>query len=229
MNDFSKIPTRWMKDSWDDDHNSLLNNFRWNGKEKSNYIAALMIYICIAQQIQKEKGETSISYSELSKLTSLSRSKVSSGVSILKEKEIIYVSYGKKTNSYSLVWRENEKGWAKLPVRKMYNKDCSAIEPFKYFFLRKKVELDALKLYLILIAFRRNEENSTVIKYETINYYTGIAINDIKSASSFLVSLKMINVDKSSTDDYEEKKWRNVYRINGIDRYKHAGNSPNLS
>lgn len=226
MDDFSKIPTSWMKD---DKPETLLRDFRWQGKEKSDYIASLMVYICIAQHIQGEKGRISITYSKLSELTSLSRAKVSAGISILRDKKIISVSDDNKTNSYELLWRENDKGWAKLPVKSMYDKDYSFIMPFNDFHLRKKVELDALKLYLILVAFRDEKSNSTVMKYETISDYTGIVTNDIKSASSFLVSLNMINVDKSTIEDYEMKRWRNVYRINGINRYRHAGNSPNLS
>lgn len=205
---------------------TLLRDFKWHCKEKSNYIASLMIYICIAQHIQEERGKISISYSDISGLTSLSRAKVSAGISILKDKEIISVSGDKKINSYELLWRENDKGWAKLPVKSMYNKNYSGIVPFKDFHLRKKVELDALKLYLILVSFRDEKTNSTVMKYETISDYTGITTNDIKSASSFLVSLNLINVDKSNIEDYEMKRWRNVYRIKGINRYRHAGNSP---
>lgn len=226
MDDFSKIPTRWMKD---DKPETLLRDFKWQGKEKSDYIASLMIYICIAQHVQEERGKISMSYSDISGLTDLSRAKVSAGISILKDKRIISVSGDNKTNSYELLWRENDKGWAKLPVKSMYNKDYSCIVPFKDFHLRKKVELDALKLYLILVAFRDEKTNSTVMKYETISDYTGITTNDIKSASSFLVSMNLINVDKSNIEDYEIKRWRNVYRINGINRYRHAGNSPNLS
>ena len=222
MNNFAQIPTRWMKD---DKPHSLLRDFSWNSKEKSDYIASLMLYVCIAQHITKIREEISISYSQLSGLTNLSRAKISSGISILKNKKIISVSCEKKTNLYGLLWREKEEGWAKLPVKSMYNTDCSLIEPFKNFHLRKKVELDALKLYLILVAFRDEKSNSTVMKYETISNYTGIAMNDIKSASSFLVSLNLINVDKSNIED-EMKRWKNVYRINGINRHRHAGNSP---
>jgi hypothetical protein len=223
MNDFAQIPTSWMKD---DKPHSLLRDFKWNSKEKSDYIASLLLYICIAQHIPRKREEISISYSQLSGLTSLSRAKISSGISILKDKEIIYVAGENKTNSYGLLWRENDKGWAKLPAKNMYNTDNSLIEPFKNFHLRRKTELDALKLYLILVAFRDEKSNSTVMRYETISDYTGIAMNDIKSASSFLVTQNMINVDKSAIDDYEQKRWRNSYRIIGIKNYRHAGNTP---
>lgn len=225
MNDFAQIPTSWMKD---DKPYSLLRDFSWNSKEKSDYTASLMLYICIAQHIPKIREEISISYSKLSGMTGLSRAKISSGIYILKDKKIISVSDEKKTNSYGLLWRANDKGWAKLPVKSMYNEDYSYIYPFKDFRLRKKVELDALKLYLILVAFRDEKTNSTTMRYETISNYTGIITNDIKSASSFLVSLDLINIDKSNIEeDSVIKKWRNIYRIRGINRYRHAGNSPN--
>lgn len=226
MDEWVKVPTGWIRAK----DNPLLRTFSWQSPDKSDYIAALMLYICIAQNIERKekdgcpRGWVRLSYSQLNTLTSLSRSKVSAGLSILRGKNLIEINTNYKTNVYTMVGYINESGWAKLPAKRLYDKKCEQIKPFLEFKLRQRVELDALKLYLMLIAFRDNQKNHATPSYETISKYTGIPVKNIRSSISLLVNHDMIHVQKYGDLGKIDKR-NNFYRIIGIDGFKHAGNT----
>lgn len=226
MNKWVRLPTTWMLDRT----MPPLNNYRWSGIEKSDNIAALMLYICIAQQTSQRDDEptvfgmVSLSYSQLCVLTSLSRAKVSAGINILSRDRLVDIDRTDKTNTYALVGlKKTGGGWAKLPAENMYDKKREQIKPFYEFKLRQRVELDALKLFLLLIALRDNKKNHATPSYRTITQYTGIPEAKIRAAISLLVNLEMIHVQKYGPTI---EKRNNFYRIIGIDNNKHGGNIP---
>ena len=194
MDRWVKIPTQWIRDK----DNPLLKEFRWHGDEKADYIAALMLYMTIAHHANRKTtselatlGCAKLSYSALSGLTELSRAKIAAGLRILVDLELIEKNNHQKTNIYRIVNYETRGGWAKLPAVSLYS-DPDTIRPFRHFKLRLKNELYALKLYLLLVAFRNNPKKYAILSYDRIAHYTGISRNDIRSAISLLVNLDMV-------------------------------------
>lgn len=220
MNAWVRIPTGWILDK----EKYPLRDYTWSDRDnKSNYIAALMLYICIAQQIDSADW-IQLSYKDFCTITSLSRAKVSSGLHILSEKNLIKIATDYKTHKYKILgYKEEGGGWAKLPSKYLYDYKEEQIKPFMSFKLRQRVEIDSLKLFLLLIALRDNQKNHATPSYETIYKYTGIQEKNIRSAISFLVSLDMIHVQKYGNTE-ELNKRNNFYRIIGIDGNRHAGN-----
>lgn len=226
MDDWVKLPTGWIRDK----DNLPLRKFVLRDANKSNFTAALMLYICIAHHIRRKEngscptGWAMLSYSQLQNITNLSREKISAGLSILRKKNLVEINTNSKTNLYSLVGYNNKGGWAKLPAKRLYDKKIAHIKPFLEFKIRQRVELDALKLYLVLIAFRDNIKNHATPSYETISNYTGIPLRNIRSAISLLVNHDMIHVQKYGDLNQIDKR-NNFYRIVGIDGQRHAGNT----
>jgi len=226
MDEWVKMPTKWILNK----DNPPLKQFTWRGEDKSNYIAALILYLAICHHANRNEkssckiGCAKLSYTKLNIITSLSRAKIAAGVSILEKKDLIIKDISEKTNSYCVVNYSNRGGWAKLPAKHLYNKKHEHIKPFMEFKLRQKVELDSLKLYLLLIALRDNYRNHAYPKYETISAYTGIPRGNIRSAISILVNHDMVHVQKYGELEELEKR-NNIYRIIGIDGNKHAGNT----
>lgn len=217
MNDWVKMPTKWLQDK-----NTLpLRNFTWDRDNKSNNTAALMIYIIIIQQAQNS-GKAKLSYSSLCDISSLSRAKVAAGLEILERKKLLIIDRAQKTNIYNVVDYDRA-GWGKLPAKHLYDINLEYIKQFQEFNLRRRVELDALKLFLVLVAFRDEKKNHATISYEKISLYTGIPEAKIRSAISLLVSHDMIHVQKYG-DTMELWKRANFYRIIGVNNKKHAGN-----
>lgn len=229
MREFVKMPSAWITDQT----KPGLSQLKWGGQDNAGKIAALMLYIAIVHNVNpepnreySEAGFAKLSYSDLEKIVGLSRAKIASGLKILEELGIIAIDKNEKTSVYRLVGYNPKQGWAKLPYRHLYHDSC--IKVFNEFHLRKKNELNALKMYLLVAAFRDNDSNHTFISYEKIHQYTGIPENDIRSAISFLVNLNLIHVDRSLNVKQGEDDWtmksKNIYRLVGL-KGKHLGNT----
>ncbi len=99
--------------------------------------------------------------------------------------------------------------------RVMIARGIKKLEAVNQFSMRHRAHLNALKLYLLFIAFRNNNTNATKIAYETIGEYTGIANNDIHPAISVLIDLSLIDVDRSPSHG-EKVNQPNLYHIRGL-------------
>lgn len=218
-----KIPADWILED-----EGVLKSLRWKGAEKSDYVAALMLYIALIhhtddQDEDYEPATIRVTYSNLEDTTGLSRPKVSNGLSFLENNGLISKRFSKGAmNEYLITNYEKKSGWRKLPVRGLYKGD-KQIDAFKDFTLRSKVELNALKLYFLLIALRNNTTGYTQVSYEKIYERTGIRKDEIKSAISRLINIGLINLDKKAEPgEYQH----NVYWVRYIGE-RHAGNAPN--
>lgn len=219
MDTYARVPTDWIRDQ----SNPLLHAFSWKGKDKAGCIAALMLYIAMNQNVPEKKGaHVKLTYTELSDITSLSRAKVAEGLKLLEETGLVKTEKQGRSNSYHIVNRDNRNGWGQLPAKSLY--DDGQIKPFLQFNLRTRAELNALKLYLLIVAFRSNSRNCTIISYEKIHQYTGISERHISAGLSLLVTLDMIRVDKKLKDEATEKRM-NVYWLVGLNHH-HGGNTP---
>jgi hypothetical protein len=95
----------------------------------------------------------------------------------------------------------------------------SAFDDFK---LRRRVELDALKLFFLFIAMRDRKTNMAIIGYGKILEYSGIERQRIKPAISFLASLSLVYVEQIPSQT-NEHGISNAYRVVGIDTTNHMG------
>jgi hypothetical protein len=116
---------------------------------------------------------------------------------------------------------DRARGWAKLPARSIYS--SGRIKAFSEFKLRQRSELDALKMFLLFVAFRGEDINAANISYDGIEKYSGVRTARIKSGISLLVSLDMIKVDQVPKID--EPGVRHTYRIVGVESRRHMGTS----
>ena len=225
MLEWTKIPSARFIDG----DNSPLNEMRWKGDTKSDYIAALMLLIALTHHANDRDslangklGDIQISYNKLSELLGISKTKISDGIQILKRLDLIKVSTKRRPNIFTVVGLEDGVRWGKLPAKGLYDKTLSKIRVFETFKLRNKVELNALKIYLVIIAFRSSEAGNTKIGYEKIAKYAFMQRNDIKSALSFLVVNDFLQVDSEVTN-INEFSTANVYWLRHIEPHKHRG------
>jgi hypothetical protein len=225
MKQWIKIPTKWVIDT----DKAILKKMKWVGINKAHNTAALMVYIAIAHSIndipargRENIGEAILSYTELVDITSLSRALVVGAINVLINENLITKSTSGKVNRYAIVGYEEMYGWGKLPAKKLYGSGLEKITAFKNFHLRKKVELDAMKIYFLALALRNNQTNYAQMTYEKITEYTGIHRNDISSATSFLVASELIRINQIESKN-NENQFINIYRLVGLDSYNHVG------
>lgn len=226
MESWVKLDTSWVRD----EKNSYLKSLKWDvGGENSYNTASLMVLVAIATNTSfrrtyrnPEIGKVALSYTDLTTITSLSRKLVSEGLKKLISAGLIEKTTEKKMNRYAIPKVSNETGWGKLPASAIYDDRLERIKAFRYFKLRKKIELNALKLYFLIVAQRDSASNSAKMTYETIMKYTGIHRSEINPAISLLVSTELIRVIKVESEG-NKRYLANTYRLVGIDSYKHEG------
>ncbi|MBU4233957.1 MAG: hypothetical protein L6277_15640 [Desulfobacterales bacterium] len=213
MGAWAKFPTKWILQQ-------ELNFIVWR-KHKSDGIAALLVLIALAVKRNRDKmgapeDDASIvkaTYDEIQDLVAISRIKVSKGLALLVALEII--KRVDNRSHYHIVGIDVPGEWAKLPQERLMQQP-GRISVFGPFNLRSKSELDALKLYLLMVAFRSSKTGCAHIGYEKITKYTGVIARDLKKAKSHLISLGLIHVDLDLEKDRENARPPMRYKILGL-------------
>lgn len=212
--EFVRLPVAWIADN-------RLKEFKWaNGGRGADEVAALMTLVAVAHCADQENGRARLTYDELTKRTTLSRAKVSRGLTVLEARNLITRRIDGRRSDVGLTNYERDRGWAKLPVKSMYA--GGRIRAFDEFSLRRVVELDAMKLFFLFAARRDRKSNLANISYDTIEGYTGIARQRIKSATSLLAALSMVYVEQTPST-HSDFGVSNAYRIVGVESHIHMG------
>ncbi len=214
--EFVRLPSRWIQQGG-------LKAFAWKSgagsENNATQIVALMILVLIAHDADQTTGVAQITYDHLVERSSSSREKVSAALKFLEQCKLIErKTHGR--SSIRLTDFDPLKGWAKLPSKRLYQNDV--VTAFRHVKLRVRTELDALKLYLLLIAFRDNESNVARISYLRITEYSGIAAKNITAAISFLNGQTLIYTERAPSGE-SDFGVSNKYRVVGIDPYRHRG------
>lgn len=213
---WAKFPTRWI-------HDGVLKEFLW-GQHKGDAIAALLLLIALAirrnrqnmrsQSVGEMDGEIVIAtYDDLLALIPMSRAKVSGGLARLMELGVV-VRDEQVASVYRLPGVGEDGGWAKLPQSQLMSQGHMAA--FSGFTLRKQTELDALKLYLLMIAMRSSKTGFAHIGYPKMVEYSGIATNRIKRAKSHLISSELIHVETDEGGMRDEGRPPMRYKVLGL-------------
>lgn len=111
--------------------------------------------------------------------------------------------------------------WAQLPAKPLYD-STGAIMAFENFHLRKRTELDALKIYIAIAARRDTRQNIAWMTYEKFRTYTGVSSGYIKPALGVLNINNLITVDTKLRANGEQGVV-NGYRLRHIESRLHAG------
>jgi hypothetical protein len=208
-----RLPSNWINEG-------DLKSLSWkNGGTGADHIAALMALTVIAHSADSESGVARITYDRLCQATHLSRAKVSKGLDALERIKVIEREPGARS-TYKLANYHADDGWAKFPFRSMYS--SGTIAAFTDFQLRRVAELDALKLFFLMVARRDRRTNIANIGYEKIEEYTNIRRVRIKTAISFMASRSLVYVERLPSMVSPEGV-SNAYRVVGVEGYKHMG------
>ena len=214
--DWSKTPTTWIR------YDDLLRKFKVSDIGPS--IAGLRLYMTLAMRANfKPTNELSLSgtvrvtYTELEHLTHMSRASVAAGVNKLKNVGLIELLNEGRDNIYHLVDYDDARGWGKLPKKYLYGRTRHGeIEKIAAFSMRSRAHLNALKIYLLFIAFQTGRYGYALLSYDAITKYSGISREFIHPGISVLIDLHLINVDRENAPGVT-KKHPNKYIIRGLD------------
>lgn len=206
------MPSKWILDG-------NLRGFTWAKNEGANNLAALMVLAPILHHMDRQSGNSFLTYDDLELATSLSRHKISDGLQVLKARNIINASHQRRS-IYEVANFNPLIGWAKLPARGLYRD--GRISFFDELNLRKRSELDAMKLWYFFAARRDNDVNLAKVTYDQISIGTGISRERIKSGVSILAANSMIHIEHIPSRQ-SEYGVASAYRFPQIDSSRHMG------
>ena len=214
IRDWVLLPSKWINDGG-------LKALSWrNGGEGADHIAALMDLTVIAHATDLDTGVARVTYDDFCEATLLSRAKVSKGLDVLERIQVIEREPNGARSIYKLANYDISGGWAKFPGKNMYS--SGTIAAFTDFQLRRVAELDALKLFFLMVARRDRRTNIANIGYDKIEEYTDIRRVRIKTAISFMASRSLVYVERIpsrvSSDGVS-----NSYRVVGVESNSHMG------
>jgi hypothetical protein len=210
--DFTKLPSAWIEGGG-------LRKFRW-GNQGSDNLAALMLLVIIANHIDTDTGVARLTYGRLSHMASLARAKVAAGLDVLEARNLVERGpLGRST--YLLTGYNPGQGWAMLPARGLYD-HTGALAAFSEFRLRRRAELDAMKLYLLFAARRSRQTNLATIGYAKIDHYAAVGENYIRPALTVLGANGLIHVERLPSRQ-SEAGVANGYRLCHLFPRMHMG------
>jgi hypothetical protein len=208
---------KWVKSpsGWIINKNGLL---AFDHTAVADHAAALMCLAVIAHEADEATGVARVTYDQFEAAVTKSRSIISRGLSVLKERELIHLDCMRSL--YALSAYDPMDGWAKFPCSSLYKGDT--ISFFSDCTLRKRAELDALKLIFLISAFRDNVSNVASISYDKITERAGIPRDRIKPALGLLAvnGLAYPELMPSSKSEFGVS---HGYRLTGIESHVHAG------
>lgn len=194
---FGRCPTWWVREG-------LLKEFK-GGTSTGESIAGLKCLAAITLHIDFHDLTTQLSYSDLERLTGLSRPMVARGISLLEKLEILEIQKGYR-HTYKLLNKPGDNRWGKLPHA--YLKAELPNIPN-----RGRNTLFALRLYFQLIADRPKDSPRLSMTHDTINAKVGTQPRDIKPSIDILFNHVLIGVNREP-DSAEYSA--NIYYIRGL-------------
>lgn len=205
-----RLPTAWIAEGG-------LKAFSWRKGAGSFETAALMTLIALAHRTDQETGIAEATYDDLTAALGISRTSVSEGLDILAKRGQIGRTVAGRS-SFKLEGFDRSEGWAILPAKHLYRND--EILAFRDFHLRKLAELDALKLYLLIVAGRDRLKNRAFLSYDKMEEKAGVPTNRIKAALSLLVVNHLVYVEQNAREDVGVIQ---SYRLPQIETRLHGG------
>ncbi len=212
MRPWSKLPSWWFRPG----EEALIK--LEGGQQAGLSQAALRVYLGLAAAERKDAAvfEVQASLSNLEDLTQLSRVMVHRGIHRAAHAGLItYTPGGRRTPSTFQLVRPDEGagGWAKLPRREV-------LERVPRLPHRGANALVALKLYLILLAGRPNDNLVVALKHKTLRDKSGAQTNQIRAAISLLANEGLIHVLAEDTGgDYHVQKYQIVGKLDAPRRW----------
>lgn len=213
LRDWVKLPSSWIEAKG-------LQKLKWSkdGVGSAN-TAALMCLTAVAHHADADSGIAQITYDQLCAVTGLSRAKVSDGLDVLADLDVITRKQGGRS-ALGLANYDPTQAWAMIPAKKLYA--GGRIMAFDTFKLRNPHELNAMKLYFLFAARRGRDTNMANISLDKIEDYVEIDRSRIKPATSLLCAAGLIYVEHFASRK-SEHGIANAYRLVGLHPKSHMG------
>lgn len=152
-------------------------------------------------------------WEDLQEFAPVARKTISRALSRLEEVGAVKRQLVGRANHYHLQGLEENGGWCQLPQSHLAfgGKPLGQLDGL----LPNRHGLAALKLFVLLLAFRDWKKNTTVISYTKINERSGVLRGDIRQALAALSTADLIRQVDATHSVFEDGRY-NVYQVRGL-------------
>lgn len=232
---WAKMPNRWamyggLKNFGEQDDQGDIDLTVMNTS-----LAALKVYLAICTRAKYQTGVAKTTYPELCALVGHSRNVVARSLQVLEDGGYIRRDTGQPRTGSSIYverWVDDE-GFAKIPKSWLYHgrgpKEDRASNPpekslvkLKAFTFNKRLSLQSLKIYILLLALRHRDfpkdDGLTVISYDKISELTGVGRHAVSPAITLLFEMNLITFRSGEYSGYDAQDFdrTNRYLIKGL-------------
>jgi hypothetical protein len=202
-----------------------LSHLRWR-QHKGGATAAIMVLFALAIKSnldQKKDGQrinnqVIATYEDLMALTNLSRGPIAKGLELLRELGAITTKKNGNGCIYTLEGIDVAGGYCELPQDHLLDGQ-NVMRRLKglHIAIKNRSSLDAMKLYMLLLAFRERKFNVARVSYVAIRQYTGMRKEEISVAVQLLMGAHLIRLARDEEVPLKGGQHRhNRYVITGL-------------
>lgn len=172
---------------------------QWRQHKGASTAALLLLFALsvISNRAQRRDGlrkdeMIAATYEQIQEMVPLSRKLIADGLQLLQMVGAIRPVREGRRNLYALVGINEAGKWCQLPQQHLHNTH-SYLHRLQLFVdqIRRPTSLHALKLYMLLLAFRENHANFAAISYEKIMTYTLMRREEVSVAIQLLVATQL--------------------------------------
>ena len=199
-NAWAKFPTAWLQ--LHGDAPRPLAALQWGGYRAGGQ-AALLLLIALAIRLNLARRDrapdagpayqVAATYDELQRLVPVAHATVWSALVHLQAWHAIRVQRQGRHNVYELRGVDTAGGWCQLPQSRWLNAGATALGAFVHG-PANRYTLNALKLYVLLMAKRYQRFNTAAVSYTAICRLAGIRREDIANALQQLIALRLVSL-----------------------------------
>lgn len=179
-----------------------LSHLRWR-QHKGSATAAIMVLfaLTIKSNLDQKTGgirtgnQVIATYEDLMALTNLSRGPIANGLKLLRELGSITTTKNGNGCIYSLLGIDTPGSYCELPQGHLLDGQ-TVMRRLKglHTAIKNRSSLDAMKLYMLLLALRNRDWNIARASYSTIREYTGMRKEEISVAVQLLQGAQLIRL-----------------------------------
>jgi hypothetical protein len=175
------------------------------GENTGKHVAALKCYLALAAYADWESKEVRFSLSDLEIVTGCSRPMVVAGTKCLAEHALVEINKDGVINNYRLLGFPEAGGFSKVPLELM-------LKQLRNLPNRGESALSALKVLMLLLAFRSNVSATASLGHIKMRNYGGMRTSQIRAGIDHLVNHRMIHVNADHAES-DAGRPANLYTI----------------
>jgi DNA-binding transcriptional ArsR family regulator len=221
---WAKLPSAWVRFQ----KPCPLNQLSWR-RHRSQGTASLMLLIALSIKLNMshrnipaadQTAFVAVTYDELQTLTGFARATISKGLMLLQAMGAVKIHKIGRSSVYELAEILENGKYCQVPQAYLFDGTETIMRRLTRLPTRTRACLNAMKLYVLFLAYRDHRFDTTAIGYESIIAHSGMRRADIPEAFALLVAGELARAsdvldgrDEDKSKRYRELGLKPVHRV----------------